>query len=70
MSEITLNVPDIHCGHCKSSIENAVAPLDGVEHAEVIIDSRTVDIAFDGSDATKTAIVAAIEDQGYAVADA
>ncbi|MEE9582486.1 MAG: cation transporter, partial [Acidimicrobiia bacterium] len=38
MSTRTLSVPDISCGHCKSSIEGAVGPLDGVELVEVAID--------------------------------
>jgi len=69
MTTATLNVPDISCGHCKSSIEGAVAPLDGVENVEVHIDERTVDLAYDGADTTFNAIVAAIEEQGYEVPD-
>jgi len=69
MITATLNVPDISCGHCKSSIEGAVAPLDGVDNVEVHVDTRTVDLAYDGTDATFNAIVAAIEEQGYEVPD-
>ncbi len=68
MTTRTLSVPDISCGHCKSSIEDAVGPLDGVELVEVAIDERTVAIDFDGTDGTFEAIVAAIEGQGYEVA--
>lgn len=67
MSTRTLSVPEISCGHCKSSIEGAVSPLDGVEKVEVHIEERTVDLDYDGSDSTFEAIVAAIEEQGYAV---
>jgi copper chaperone len=63
----TLNVPDISCGHCKSSIEGAVSGLPGVNSAEVNIQARTVDL--DLSDAAELdQIVDAIEDQGYDVA--
>lgn len=67
MTTTTLSVPDISCGHCKSSIEGALAPLEGVERAEVSIDGRTVDVVFDDP-ATLDGIVAAIEAQGYEVA--
>ncbi len=67
MSTRTLSVPEISCGHCKSSIEGAVSPLDGVDRVEVHIEARTVDLDYDGSDATFDAIVAAIEEQGYDV---
>jgi copper chaperone len=63
----TLNVPDISCGHCKSSIEGAVSGMPGVNSAEVNIEARTVDL--DLSDAAELdQIVNAIEDQGYDVA--
>ena len=68
MTEIPLSVPDISCGHCKTSIENAVNPLEGVESAVVTIDDRTVSVSYDGTESTMDTIVAAIDDQGYEVA--
>lgn len=68
MNQVTLNVPDISCGHCKSSIEGAVAPMDGVASAEVAIDARTVAVTYDESAVDLDAIITAIEDQGYDVA--
>ena len=67
-TQVTLNVPDISCGHCKSSIEGAVVPMDGVATAEVTIDARTVDVSFDEAAVDLEAIITAIEDQGYDVA--
>ena len=67
MTTLTLSVPDISCGHCKSSIEGALTPMAGVTKAEVAIDAATVDVEFDAP-ATLDAIVEAIEDQGYEVA--
>ena len=69
MTSRTLHVPEISCGHCKSSIEGAVAPLDGVDRVEVKIDRRTVELDYDGTDTTLTTIVTAIEDVGYEVPD-
>jgi copper chaperone len=66
MTETTLSVPEIHCDHCKMSIEGAVAAVDGVARAEVTVDTATVSVAFDDP-ATLEAIVNAIEDQGYDV---
>ena len=68
MTTETLSVPDISCGHCKTSIEGAVSELDGVDKVEVNIDARTVDIAFDDDTVARGAIVGAIEEQGYEVA--
>ncbi|MGB5167775.1 MAG: copper ion binding protein [Acidimicrobiia bacterium] len=69
MTSRTLNVPEISCGHCKSAIEAAVSPLDGVDNVEVQIEERTVHLDYDGTDATLNTIVTAIEDVGYEVPD-
>lgn len=67
MTTVTLSVPEIHCGHCKSSIEGAVAPLDGVRDVAVDVDERTVTVAYDAP-ADLALISAAMVDVGYDVA--
>jgi copper chaperone len=59
----TYSVPEISCGHCKSTIEAAVQRHGGVARVEVDIDAKTVTV--DGGD--HDAIVTAIEDAGYDV---
>ena len=68
MTSMTLSVPDISCGHCKSSIEGAVGELAGIDAVEVHIEERTVDVTFDDTTVDRGAVVAAIEGQGYEVA--
>lgn len=60
----TYSVPEISCGHCKSTIESAVQGLDQVKRVDVDIDAKTVTV--DGGD--REMIVTAIEDAGYDVA--
>jgi copper chaperone len=67
MTARTLSVPEISCGHCKQSIEGAVATLPGVDRVDVRIADKAVDIDYDGTEATFDTIVAAIEDSGYEV---
>lgn len=69
MTQVTLNVPDISCNHCKMSIEGAVNALTGIESAVVNIEGRSVDVAFDDGAQSLEAIVNAIEEQGYEVAN-
>lgn len=69
MTDITLNVPDISCGHCKSSIEGALVPLEGVAKAEVDITKRSVDVSFDDGKLDLDTIIQAIDGQGYEVAN-
>ena len=68
MTNVTLNVPDISCNHCKMSIEGAVNELSGIESAVVDIEARSVAVSYDEAAQTREAIVDAIEEQGYEVA--
>ena len=57
-------MPEISCGHCKSTIEAAVQGLGDVARVEVDIEAKTVTV--EGGD--RSTIVTAIEDAGYDVA--
>ena len=67
MKQITLLVPGISCGHCKSSIEGAVASIDGVARVELSVIKRTVDVEYDPAQLDLAAIVNVIDDQGFEV---
>jgi copper chaperone len=60
----TYSVPGMTCDHCKAAIEKEILPLDGVEGVQIDVDSKQVTVT--GGD--NTAIVAAIDTAGYAVA--
>lgn len=63
-----LSVPEVSCGHCKSSIEAALLPLPGVRQAEVDVDVKQVAVDFDELITDRAAVVGAIEAAGYSVA--
>jgi len=67
MTNTVLQVPEIHCDHCKSSLEGAVGALDGVAKVEVAIADATLDVDYNESEVGLGAIKTAIEEQGYAV---
>jgi copper chaperone len=67
MSEVLLQAPEIHCDHCKTSIEGAVGALDGVESVEVAIADATVRFSFDDDRVEVASIKCVIEELGYAV---
>ena len=64
----TFSVPDVSCGHCKSAIEGALRPLQGVQDATVDVDARTVAVSYDDSVVSRDRLVAEMEDVGYPVA--
>jgi copper chaperone len=63
----TIVVPEIHCDHCRTSIEGALAPLDGVARVSVDIDTRRVTVDYDEATIARGTLIGAIEDQGYEV---
>jgi copper chaperone len=62
-----ISVPEIHCDHCKSSLEAALIPLGGVADASVDIEAKTVTVTYDAASVDRSVLVQAIEDQGYDV---
>jgi copper chaperone len=69
MTKVTLSVPEVHCDHCKHSLEGAVGSLPGVDSVSVSISEATIDVAYDAASLDIGAIKTTIEEQGYAVAD-
>jgi len=63
----TFKVPDVSCGHCKSAIEGALRPLDGVQTAEVDVDTKTATVDFDDNVIDRNTLVTVIEEEGYPV---
>ena len=62
-----ISVPEIHCDHCKSSLEAALTPIGGVAEASVDVEARTVTVTYDAASVDRSVLVQAIEDQGYDV---
>lgn len=58
----TFSVPDMSCGHCKRSIETALAALPDAAPVVVDLASRQVTAGGTASDA---AILAALDEIGY-----
>ena len=61
---IQLRVPDASCGHCKAAIEQAVTGVDGVDGAELDLDSKVLSVS-GGGDIDAQGISRAIEEAGY-----
>jgi copper chaperone len=63
----TITVPEIHCDHCKTSLEGALTPIDGVAQATVDIQARTITVTYDEASVDRDRLVDEIEQQGYVV---
>jgi copper chaperone len=67
-TQTVLQVPEVHCEHCKTSLEGAVGNLGGVDSVEVSVPDATLDVTYDEGAVSLDTIKQTIEEQGYAVA--
>ncbi len=62
MTEITLDITGMTCGHCVSAATKALEGVPGVTHADVTL---TPGAAVIHGDADPDALVKAVEEEGY-----
>jgi copper chaperone len=70
MTEKTLKVPDMSCGHCKAAVEDELNKLSGVKYSKADVQKGTVEVSFDESRVSNEQLKDAIEEAGYTVAAA
>jgi copper chaperone len=68
MTEKTLKVPEMSCGHCKAAVEGELNKLSGVERANSDVEKGTVEVSYDEDTVTTEDLKSAIEQAGYTVA--
>jgi copper chaperone len=67
MTEKTLNVTGMSCGHCKAAVEGELNRLSGVERANADVETGTVEVSYDEGEVTTEDLEGAIEEAGYKV---
>ena len=65
MTELTVKVNGMSCGHCKQSVEKAVGAVGAIANVDLV--NGNVVLQYDEHAVTLDAIVQAIEEQGYDV---
>ena len=68
MTEKTLRVPDMHCGHCKAAVEGELSKISGVASSNADVEKGTVEVSYDEGTVTTEDLKDAIEEAGYTVA--
>ena len=64
---LTVSVPGMTCGHCEAAVKAEVGKLAGVTDVAVDLDTKLVTVT--GSDLDRDAVVEAIDEAGFDVAD-
>lgn len=65
MTETTIKIEGMSCGHCKASATNAIAAVDGVSAVEVSLENKQATVSYDSGKTNEGAIKAAIVEAGY-----
>ena len=67
MSEITLSIPNISCGHCVMTVKRESGFVDGAEFVSGDIEGKTATFRVDGEDALGS-LKSTLAEAGYPVA--
>lgn len=67
MTEVTLIVQGMSCGHCVQSVKGALEPVEGISEVEVSLENGEVKVTYDEAKVDKDLMKQLIEDNGYDV---
>ena len=67
MTQTTLNVEGMSCGHCKAAVEGELGKLAGVERSEADVEKGTVEVRYDEGCVTTDGLRKAVAEAGYKV---
>ena len=70
MAKTILNVPDISCGHCALTINQALRPIEGVRDVKVSIPAKRVEVEYDEDLVTIERMAVTLAEEDYPVASA
>jgi len=69
MNEIVLSVTGMTCGGCVNSVQKVLTALPGVQSVEVTLTPGQARVVVDPARTDRAALVRAIVDAGFGVAD-
>lgn len=65
MTQDTIKVEGMSCGHCQMSVKKAVEAVEGVQKADVNLQTKQVTIDYEEGKANLDKVKAAIKEAGY-----
>ena len=68
MTDATLKVEGMSCGHCKAAVEAELGKLEGVEYSNADPEAGTVEVRYDEGKVSTDDLRDAVEEAGYTVA--
>ena len=68
MTEKTLKVSGMSCGHCRAAVEGELNKISGVEYSKADVEKGTVEVSYDEGKVSTEDLSGAIEWAGYTLA--
>lgn len=65
--QVTLQAPDISCGHCVSSVQNRLGNLEGIQNVTASAETKLINVEFDPARISLDKIESELDDEGYPV---
>jgi copper chaperone len=65
LKTITLSTPDMGCGHCVATIEEALGSLQGVSSTTADLETKTVSVEIDPARASEQQVRETLDTAGY-----
>ena len=65
MATTTLKVTGMTCGHCVRSVSEAIGSLEGVQSADVQLESGQATVVYDEGRVSPRDLVGAVQEEGY-----
>ena len=65
MTTTTLKVTGMTCGHCVRSVTDAIGGLEGVQSADVQLQTGRATVVFDEAKVSPRDLVSAVMEEGY-----
>ncbi len=59
-------IPDMTCSGCVDRVQTVLERVDGVQSAEVDLEDKGATVTYDADTTSTEALVAAVEEAGYA----
>lgn len=69
MEQVVVNVQGMTCGGCVASVTKAIKRLDGVEQANVSLESKVASVIYDDAKTNEAEIKQAVRDAGYDIVE-
>lgn len=65
MTNTTLRISGMTCGHCVQAVTRALQSVPGVENADVDLGAGNAQVRYDEDRTTPSALASAVQGEGY-----